>query len=88
MTRFKALLAKSSKFPDSPAHSENFLGHTSAVLDFSSLLTTRLADPLQSLFELINPTQISEKSFAGSCLATRLGQGQRSLSGYDQGWEV
>ena len=52
MTSFKILLAKSSKHPDSPEHAESLLDHTSAVLRFASLLTTKLADPLQSLLEL------------------------------------
>ena len=69
MTSFKTLLAKSSKFPNSPGHAENLFGQTLAVLNFSSLLTTRLADPLQSLLELINPTQISGKKSCGLLLA-------------------
>jgi hypothetical protein len=52
MISFRPLLAKSSKTPDTPGQAESLFGHTSAVLSFSSLLTTRLADPLRSLLEL------------------------------------
>ena len=51
MTNFKSLLAKSSKHPGSPEPAETLYGHTSAVLSFASLLTTKLTDPLQSLLD-------------------------------------